>query len=216
MYCTNCGTEINDSATFCKNCGFSTDNSPESNHQNNLSGAADVQVKKTKRKIIILSIIAAILIVAVGIGVFMKTPLSKDDIIKKTAETYFKAVGTNDYSLMWDTTFPEDIEKEIKNKYGNQKPPKMLEPSVYRKIIAFEVLNSTPLTANEIKEGEDLLNERFSWLMSEKISNKIDITEAYGLNVRISFQTDGNSETDIQDTNCVVYKANGDWCCIVF
>ena len=215
MYCTNCGAEINDSATFCKNCGVSTDNSPESNYQNNLSGAADVQVKKPKRKIIISAIIAAVLIIALGACDLMNIS-PKDDIIKKTAETYFKAVGANDYSLMWDTSFPEDIEKEIKNKYGNQKPPKMLEPSVYRKVVALEVLNSKPLNANELEEGEDLLNEHLSWLMSEKISNKIDITEAYGLNVRISFQTDGNSETDIQDTNCVVYKANGDWCCIVF
>lgn len=216
MYCTNCGTEINDSATLCKNCGFSTDNSPESKQSSPVLTTSDIPTKKPKRKIIISAIIAAALIVAIGAGAMMKIPLSKDDIIKKTAETYFKAVGTNDYALMWDTTFPEDIEKEIKNKYGNQKPPKMLDPSVYRKVVAFEVLKTTPLNANAVEEGEDLLNKHFSWLMSEKISNKIDVTEAYGLNVKISFQTDGNSETDIQDTNCVVYKANGDWCCVVF
>lgn len=217
MYCTNCGTEIKDSATFCKNCGVSTDNSPESNHQNNLSGAADVQVKKPKRKIIISAIIAVVLIVIFAVVLLIKSPMTKEEAMQTTAENYFIAVGSSNFSMLCDTVFPENIEKEMIRKYGHQMPEHMNSSSkTARTLHSLKILKTTPLNPSEIQDIETRTIRYYKQVMKEDVNKTINISEAYGLNVEVSFQADGEKSINTQETICVVYKVGNDWCCNVF
>lgn len=69
MYCTECGTQIDDTATFCSKCGAKVDdssnNSKTSNSSNKGNSASSISTIFKEPKIIILCVVALLLLVGI-------------------------------------------------------------------------------------------------------------------------------------------------------
>ena len=62
MYCNNCGTKLTENDAFCEECGFPV-------KKDNDSVSTNKETKKRNRKPIVMTIIAAVLLIAAGIAV---------------------------------------------------------------------------------------------------------------------------------------------------
>lgn len=85
MFCWKCGKEVSPDSEFCEYCGSALNHGQAEN-------ATDIPPKKGKRKKVIISVIAAVLVVAIGVGGFfgIKNLLgdSQEDTSSENVDTH--------------------------------------------------------------------------------------------------------------------------------
>lgn len=68
-YCDQCGTQIDEGARFCRNCGKSLQpTGPERQNTENIETSAKGPGKENKRDLPLIATVAAIVLVCFGVG----------------------------------------------------------------------------------------------------------------------------------------------------
>ena len=105
MFCRNCGTELDDSASFCFQCGSKVERENTSNMSNdvNFDSVVKPYIKNNKRKVII----AVVALLAVGVALVGIPKLAKKVAVQQEINKTEKAieVALNDilkiFLVMW-------------------------------------------------------------------------------------------------------------------
>lgn len=111
MFCSKCGAQIPDGSKFCPNCGnVMMDNNAPDMAFNPAHGyaapvgayAAPKPVKKKSKAGLVIGIIAGVVAIAAVVTLLVVNPFGKP--YEKPIKNMFKALNTNDYSLLSNST----------------------------------------------------------------------------------------------------------------
>ncbi|MCF3942834.1 zinc ribbon domain-containing protein [Oceanobacillus alkalisoli] len=98
-YCKECGEAIDESLTFCQNCGHKLDASPERDRDTVIPPKKQPR-NYTKKQKIVMGAAAALLVILIGSYTWGKSYFSPE----KTAERFVTAIIEDDYEKVQDLT----------------------------------------------------------------------------------------------------------------
>lgn len=207
MYCGNCGTEIKGNPVYCPNCGqrISKTETPENR---------EIKFKKSINKKLLIPIIMIFLIILIIVAISLG-----GKGYEKTVDKYFKAIETQDVSLMKSVLADYWIDYEIADydtdKYLISDLEDLINEDIHNYDCGNDIKITYTITSKKRANKEDLLKLKkniYDWyayyVYDEDEFNK-SITDAYVLSIR--FTVYGDEGTDKFTTEMLVIKENGKW-----
>lgn len=205
MYCEKCGTQINNDALFCPNCGEKTVVIDKSTQMQSKTGR--------KKFALLLGIITGVILIVVLIVL-----LIYGDGYKKTLDNYYKAHENNDADLLYNSviakywidymnegwgdsayeTIQEGIEDEIEEwDCGNNIK------------ITYKIKNERRATKEQLEELEDNIYDRYAYYVYA--GNEFSITDAYVLDIDFTVKGDEGTKSFHYPDGFLIIKENGKW-----
>ena len=213
MYCSNCGTFMNDTDQFCPNCGAGVNGQSPAPVQDEQIPVRAPRKKLSRGALIgILAGAAAVVIAVVLILVFTLSggSNSPEGVIRK----FVNALYTYDLQGMIDTSIPDEVlnyvlqdEGMSRSEFQRQLNNAQKQINEYQSEIgsggraSFEItiLRSQPLGRNDLEDLNDYYSKRFR-------TGKYYISEAQMLTIAAASPNYGSTTEDV-----VVFKVNGKW-----
>ncbi len=188
MYCGKCGTQIEDNAIFCPNCGEKTTN-------NSLQKQSKVNVKKIALPIAAIAIV--LLIVALVVSLFSGVGY------KKTLDNFYKAHENNDAELMYNSVVAQYCIDYIEKGSGDPYAMEMIEDSLEDNIddwdcgenikITYKIENERRATKEQLEDLEDNIYDWYAYFVYDR--DKFSITDAYVLDIDFTVKGDERTES---------------------
>ncbi len=214
-FCGNCGTELQDDAVVCSNCGVNiAPQQPEAAASAPASDATPGEVAvaaikdkslvfinkmKSDKKFmgIVLGSIAGVILVIVLLCVLMGGGY------KSAIENYFDAMQ-GDYDA-YVACMPEDVFDDYldyKDMSKKELKEEMEDSSDGDLKVSYDILDTDELDEDDLDDIKDYLKENLD------ISKK-DVTEAIEVELEVTLKYDGEKMSN--ETDVVVVKIDGDW-----
>ena len=209
MYCSKCGTYMNDDDKFCPNCGTGADGQAPAAV---VSGPKPVSAprKKLSNKALIgiLAVAAAVVIAVVLILIFtLGGSNSPEGVLKK----FVNAMANSDLQGMLDCSVPDDVlayvlqdEGMSRSEFQRQLKNTQSEIDSYRKEYGYypssydiTVVKSHELSRDDLEDLNAYYNQNYK-------TGKYYISEAREVTIRLTSGYGGTEEV-------VVFKVNGKW-----
>lgn len=228
MFCQKCGMSNPDGATFCTGCGASLPTGTQnfSMGQDMFGGGVPAQQtfpmggqsKKSSGTAIIIMAVAAILVVAIVVGVLFAFGVlggGPEKVIRKSLEAAINGDGKTLYEITADPYLIEealddgeyDDEEEIKEEFEERAldTQENLEDR-YGNDLTYdmEVIRVTEYDDREVEELGEWLAERTDDAYPEDALQDVRV-----LKVRATIE--GDEDKDTETTETVVVKIDGNW-----
>ncbi|MBQ9119647.1 MAG: zinc-ribbon domain-containing protein [Lachnospiraceae bacterium] len=172
-FCAKCGNSMEDNVKFCPACG-------EAQEMGDPVAAVAEGLKKNKKKIITIALIAVAAILVIVLLAKLFTPG-----YKKAAKKFMNAVEDLDLQEMYDLMpdFMVDMDKdEIRDKQNDMED----EMGDYK--ISYTITQTEKMDEERIES----LEEDFDWMYDESVN----IKKGYEVYVKMTVKEDGKKDTD--------------------
>ena len=204
MYCGKCGTQIEDNALFCPNCGEKTLNSNTSTQQ----------TTKTNIKRIALptGIIAGVILVVV-----LAVSLLGGGGYKRTLDNYYKSHENNDADLMYDSVVAQYWIDYYNEGWGSAFD--RIQDDIEERIddwdcgenikITYKIENERQATKEQLEDLEDNIYDWYAYYVYDR--DEFSITDAYVLDIDFTVKGDEGTESFHYPDGLLIIKENGKW-----
>lgn len=206
MFCGKCGTQMEDNALFCPNCGERTVNT-------------DVNTKKqskvnAKKFALPLAIVAGVVLIVV-----LFVSLIGGGGYKKTLDNYYKAHENNDADLMYNSVVAQYWIDYIEKGSGDPYAMEMIEDSLEDNIddwdcgenikITYKIENERRATKEQLEDLEDNIYDWYAYFVYDR--DEFSITDAYVLDIDFTVKGDEGTESFHYPDGLLLIKENGKW-----
>lgn len=203
-FCENCGAEMDDNETVCKNCGPQAEVKPEEPKKDSTAKVEEkvnevksaVQNMDTKKAAIYGGIAVAVIVVLIIIfsifGKGYETPIKNyfKGMEKAKASTYVKAYP--EFMDMGDKYDDDDMEKMLDS----------LEDEYGEKIkISYKITKKDKIKKDDLKNVQKYIKQKYD--------EEVKVSKGYELKVKATIKGKDDDDTDTQ--KMYVYKINGKW-----
>ena len=189
MYCGKCGTQIDDNAMFCSNCGERTVITNTSTQKQPKVGA--------KKFALPLGIVAGVVLIIVLI-----VSLIGGSGYKRTLDNYYKAHENNDADLMYNSVVAQYWIDYTNEGWGNS-AYESIQDSIEDRIdewdcgdeikITYEVQNERRATKEQLEDLEDNIYDWYAYYVYDR--DEFSITDAYVLDIDFTVKGDEGTES---------------------
>ena len=205
MYCGKCGTQIDDTALFCTNCGERTVITETSTQTQSKAG--------TKKFVLPLGIVAGVVLIVVLI-----VSLIGGGGYKKTLDNYYKAHENNDTDLMYNSVVAQYWIDYTNEGWGNS-AYESIQDSIEDRIdewdcgddikITYEIQNERRATKEQLEDLEDNIYDWYAYYVYDR--DEFSITDAYVLDIDFTVKGDEGTESFHYPDGLLIIKENGKW-----
>ena len=221
-FCNYCGTQLEDSATFCANCGAAVESqttqkkAATSNTTAPQSTTSKVQLEaplksnnfiaQNKNKLIGIGIAAIVVIIVFSLassiisGWGYKGPIKNyyKAINKESGKTYLKAIP--EFMAEYEDIDEDDAEEKMEkllDSYGDivGKDPK----------ISYEILTKTELSEKALELQEKLINKKYE----DELDDEVEVSAGYEVLLKLTIK--GSRDKRESYSIVTVYEIDGDW-----
>ena len=206
MFCGKCGTQMEDNALFCPNCGEKTVN-PDANTKKQ----SKVNAKKFALPLAIVTGIVLIVVLFVS--------LIGGGGYKKTLDNYYKAHENNDAELMYNSVVAQYWIDYIEKGSGAPYAMEMIEDSLEDNIddwdcgenikITYKIENERRATKEQLEDLEENIYDWYAYFVYDR--DEFSITDAYVLDIDFTVKGDEGTESFHYPDGLLLIKENGKW-----
>lgn len=205
MYCGKCGTQVENTALFCPNCG-------ERLEIEDVIVPMQSVVRRKKHGLMFgiavssfLAVILAILLLS-GRG------------YKGTIDDYFEAHENKDADLMYNSVVAQYWIDSMNEDWGNS-AYEMIETSIEDKIrdwdcgdnieITYEILEEKRASKKELEDLEENIYDWHAYYVYDR--EDFSISDAYVLEIEFTVEGDEGTGTFYFTDGFLIIKENGEW-----
>lgn len=233
-YCQNCGTQMDDNAMFCSNCGFKVVNvaenqqvkqpfqEPKEYYQQPIQQRVEVLPKKKSKKVIIaISAVSFVLVVAIVVGcITLFSKNSPTDVVEKYANAAFVTHNAEDMvDTMPDGVLNTAMEEyrsagydEVKTKKDyvelQQKDLDKYYDELYEGSpdakFTYKVSHEQEFTSSELKDAIDDFKKKEKIVVSDARKVKLFVSLSYT-------DSNGVDKVDNDTWELIVVKVDNSW-----
>lgn len=203
-FCQNCGSEVDDTAKNCPNCGAAVQEptvkkevKQEANNTSTKSASNNTKLFAIIGGAVAALLVVILLIVALGGG--YKKPI--DNFIKgmekgnaKTMMKAFPAVMKEDLEDYITDERLDDMKESLEDEYGKNIK------------ITYKILDKEKIDKDDLKEVQEDLEDQYP----DAKKSKVKVTAGYKLSVKMTIKGKDDKESDT--VTMKVYKIGGKWC----
>lgn len=205
MYCGKCGTQIEDNALFCLNCGERTVNTDANkNKQSKVT---------TKKSALTLAVVAGVVFIVV-----LFVSLNSGGGYKKTLDNYYKAHENNDADLMYNSVVAQ-YWIDYTNEGWSGSAYETINDSIVERIyewdcgddikITYEIENERRANKEELEGLEDNIYDWYAYYVYDR--DEFSITDAYVLDIDFIVKGNEGIESFHYPDGLLIIKENGKW-----
>ena len=206
MYCRKCGTQIEDTALFCSNCG---------ERLSSTGTSVQNQPKKNMKKVSFLlrAIVGVVLLVILivyligGVG------------YKRTLNNYFKAHENNDADLMYNSVVAQYWIDYVEEGFGDPYAMEYIQDSLEYRIdgwdcgdnikITYKIKDKRRATKEQLEDLEENIYDWYAYYVYDR--DEFSITDAYVLDIDFTVKGDEGTEDFSYPDGLLIIKENGRW-----
>lgn len=233
-YCQNCGTQMDDNAMLCSNCGFKVVNvaenqqvkqpfqEPKEYYQQPIQQRVEVLPKKKSKKVIIaISAVSFVLVVAIVVGcITLFSKNSPTDVVEKYANAAFVTHNAEDMvDTMPDGVLNTAMEEyrsagydEVKTKKDyvelQQKDLDKYYDELYEGSpdakFTYKVSHEQEFTSSELKDAIDDFKKKEKIVVSDARKVKLFVSLSYT-------DSNGVDKVDNDTWELIVVKVDNSW-----
>lgn len=233
-YCQNCGTQMDDNAMFCSNCGFKVVNVAENQqvkqpfqetkeqYQQPIQQRVGVLPKKKSKKVIIaISAVSFVLVVAIVVGcITLFSKNSPTDVVEKYANAAFVTHNAEDMvDTMPDGVLNTAMEEyrsagydEVKTKKDYVELQQKYLDKYYDELyegspdakFTYKVSHEQEFTSSELKDAIEEFKKKDKIVISDARKVKLFVSLSYT-------DSNGVDKVDNDTWELIVVKVDNSW-----
>ncbi len=233
-YCQNCGTQMDDNAMFCSNCGFKVVNVAENQqvkqpfqelkeqYQQPIQQRVEVLPKKKSKKVIIaISAVSFVLVVAIVVGcITLFSKNSPTDVVEKYANAAFVTHNAEDMvDTMPDGVLNTAMEEyrsagydEVKTKKDYVELQQKYLDKYYDELyegspdakFTYKVSHEQEFTSSKLKDAIEEFKKKAKIVISDARKVKLFVSLSYT-------DSNGVDKVDNDTWELIVVKVDNSW-----
>lgn len=203
MFCGKCGTQMEDNALFCPNCGEKTTN-------DGLQNQSKINSKKFTLPFGLVAIVALIVVIIVS--------LIGGGGYKKTLDNYYKAHEKNDADLMYNKVIAQ-YWIDYTNEGWSNSAYESIQDGIEDRIeewdcgddikITYKIQNERRATKEQLKDLEDNIYDWYAYYVYDR--DEFSITDAYLLDIDFTVKGNEGTESFHYPDGLLIIKEKGKW-----
>lgn len=215
MFCGKCGTEVQNNAMFCPNCGEKVSTASIPTDTERKSGTGVFSKSKNGKKVLIsIQTLTVVTVLIITI-----TSLVGGKGYTKTLDRFYKSIENEDVALMRSTLADywidyqladydsvtyliDDVEEIIEDQLDDFDCGDSVK-------IHYTIKNAKRATKEDLIELKDNIYDWYAYYMYDEDEFNKSIKDAYVLS--ISIQVTGNEDSNVLTSKILIIKENGKW-----